>query len=766
MGVVTSISYTARGMCFISILTFSYYAFKTASILRGTLYLKLLALGAITFIVTTLLLFADFFFGTHSSTRPAAFLLGMVGISLVSAGVIIRGIDLRKAFRISLLKTLLMAPPERFYILGIIMIVFVGLPSNVLGTFWLTAESDWIDILSAAVGAFSFAILAFGERTFYRSLREPMGNIKEMEIPLLRDDTAAATVYSTLTNSFLSKTKHAIGEEIVRDLLDEYFEHNPVLFGGCTPREDGTVDFWPLLGNVERMPKNDRLHMVCRIFCNLISKIILLYSRITSPSLAEKVLRDTYLSVKKQYGDIPIFFEVLRFLPEGFLEEEKLTLLNKEQLEAKVKERTKELEEAVIRAEDAARALQESKESFHNIVEKSADGIIVVDGNGIVRFVNPAAEILFGREKREFLGKLFDFAIGPGQTVEVDINRKSGEKGLGELRVIETDWGGKSARLVTLQDITDRKQAEEQLREYGLKLEEMVEERTLELKETLENLQRTQSQLLQSGKMASIGQLAAGVAHEINNPATFVNVNASTMQKWWKLFEPIFEKAQESNWEQELGLEKLSHMKRKFPEMIQSIKDGTERISFITKALRSFARPDHDEKKLVDIQQIFEHASVITQNRYKYHADLVTETAPDVPLIIGNHQRLEQVFVNLIMNASDAIKEKIDTMGQRDPPLRGLISITTTLLETPEKGIRLVIKDNGIGMDAEVKDKVFDPFFSTKPVGKGTGLGMSIVYGIIQDHNGSISVESTKGEGTAFTIALPLENTRGPTSNI
>ena len=262
--------------------------------------------------------------------------------------------------------------------------------------------------------------------------------------------------------------------------------------------------------------------------------------------------------------------------------------------------------------------------------------------------------------------------------------------------------------------------------------------------------------LLQSEKMASIGQLAAGVAHEINNPATFVNVNACTMEKWWKLFEPIFDKTMESGWDREFGLKKFPDMVARFPKMIQSIKDGAARISSITSALRRYARSDHGKER-VDIRDIVENAATMTKNQYKYHAELVIENGSEIPKIFGNSQKLEQVFINLIINATDAIKEKAEIMKDRGQSFQGLISIIAGLRETPEKRVEIVVKDNGIGMETDVVKKVFDPFFTTKPKDKGTGLGMSIVYGIIQDHRGNISVESPKGEGVAFTITLPIE---------
>ena len=295
------------------------------------------------------------------------------------------------------------------------------------------------------------------------------------------------------------------------------------------------------------------------------------------------------------------------------------------------------------------------------------------------------------------------------------------------------------------------------LKKELIALNHILKKREKDLSAALKEIKKNQALLIHQEKMASFGVLAAGVAHEINNPATFVNVNAATMEKWWKLFEPIFDKAIESGWDIEPALKKLPEMLTRFPKMIQSIKEGAARNSSITSGLKEFARSDNGKRQLVDIRQALEAAMIMTKNYYKYHADLVIENTSEIPKIYGNSQKLEQVFVNMIINAADATEEKVDIMRDRGQPFQGLISIVPSLKKTLEGSIEIVVKDNGVGMDADAVGKVFDPFFTTKPLKKGTGLGMSIVHGIIEDHGGSISIESTKGEGTAFTIALPLE---------
>jgi signal transduction histidine kinase/DNA-binding response OmpR family regulator len=352
MNLIESILFAAGIISFISLLLFTYYVLRRAYVSKGSRYLRLITIGAITFIVVIILLFIDSFF-RPSAISFVAFLLWLAAISSMIAGIAIRGINIKKVFQISLLKSYLILIPEKYLLLGISILLLLGLPFNVWSTFRSRIAFDWIDILNAITWTFSFAILALGGWKFHRSLKKSSETVGEMPGSFLRDDIAAARICSTLMNVLLVNMKPAMGEGIIRKFLAEYFDYNPILFEDCKIKKDETVDFRPIVEKIERIPRDDRLEMLCRLFSNLVSSAISLYSRLTSPSRAEEVVRQSFLSVKNQYGHIPIFFEILRNLPVGFLDEEKLAQLSKEELEAKVKERTKELEEAKIQAEAA-----------------------------------------------------------------------------------------------------------------------------------------------------------------------------------------------------------------------------------------------------------------------------------------------------------------------------------------------------------------------------------------------------------------------------
>ncbi len=298
---------------------------------------------------------------------------------------------------------------------------------------------------------------------------------------------------------------------------------------------------------------------------------------------------------------------------------------------------------------------------------------------------------------------------------------------------------------------TARSQAEGELQSLNDVLEQIVEERTDKLEDAYEKLKSAQAQMLQREKMASIGQLAAGVAHEINNPVGFIMSNLGTLGKYiQKLTEFIH--AQSASVEvlhadgeppelQELRKNlKLDYILKDIDSLIEESVEGGERIKGIVNNLKSFSRVDEAEYKPADINECIESTLNIVWNELKYNSTVIKEYG-EIPLTKCFPQQLNQVFMNLLVNASHAIEAE------------GEIKIKTW---NDDGAIHVSISDTGSGIPEEKMGKIFEPFFTTKEVGKGTGLGLSIAYDIVKKHNGEITVESTLGEGTIFTVTIPI----------
>lgn len=269
--------------------------------------------------------------------------------------------------------------------------------------------------------------------------------------------------------------------------------------------------------------------------------------------------------------------------------------------------------------------------------------------------------------------------------------------------------------------------------------------------EAFEQLKSAQTKLVESEKMASLGVLTAGVAHEINNPVNFISGgiqslddNYADLKKLVEMMLQYIRKPDPDLQKTILEKEKQLQLDQLLPEMqelIESVKHGAKRTSEIVKGLRNFSRLDEDDKKRASLEEGIESTLVILNNQLKNRIE-VKKDFGNIPEIMCFPGQLNQVFMNILYNAADAIPDK------------GEIQIKTRI---ENDQVQLSFKDNGSGMPEEIRAHIFEPFFTTKPVGKGTGLGLSIAYGIIEKHKGSIAVSSEPGKGTTFTITLPLK---------
>ena len=286
-----------------------------------------------------------------------------------------------------------------------------------------------------------------------------------------------------------------------------------------------------------------------------------------------------------------------------------------------------------------------------------------------------------------------------------------------------------------------------------------------QLQQTLLELQKSQSQVIQSEKMSSLGQLVAGIAHEINNPVNFIHGNISHTRNYVQDLLDLMSLYQETYPQSTPSIAArieeidLNFLQNDLLKILRSMEMGTERIRGIVKSLRTFSRLDEAEVKAVDIHEGIDSTLLILQRRIKGNGDHcpigIEKHYGDLPLIECLAGQLNQVFMNIIVNAIDALDEhNLNRTLDQQQQCPSWIKIETAMIN--DRWISIVIQDNGPGIPDAIQSKIFDPFFTTKPVGKGTGMGMSISYQIITDkHNGQISVQSNPN-GTTFTLIIPI----------
>jgi signal transduction histidine kinase len=295
-----------------------------------------------------------------------------------------------------------------------------------------------------------------------------------------------------------------------------------------------------------------------------------------------------------------------------------------------------------------------------------------------------------------------------------------------------------------------------QLQELNRNLESMVRDRTVELENSHEalkrayvDLQSAQEQLVQTEKMASLGQLVSGIAHEIKNPLNFIYGNTGFLTDYTRKLQGLVESFEALPSLSERDREEIARQKESvhygfikddIKILIDNFTEGARRINTIVSDLRTFSRMDTDSISEVDVHASLEMSLNLLRNQYKNRIEIHKEYG-DIPRIQGYPGKLNQVFMNLLSNAFHAVQ------GNGDVWIR---------TRSGEGVVEVEIEDNGVGIPKENLKRIFEPFFTTKPVGQGTGLGLSISYGIVEQHGGKIQVASIPQKGTAFTVRLPI----------
>ncbi len=436
--------------------------------------------------------------------------------------------------------------------------------------------------------------------------------------------------------------------------------------------------------------------------------------------------------------------------------------------------------------------LSAAERRYRELVERIHEIIFRCDEAGALSFLNPAWGDILGYSHEESLDtNLGDYMhhqdrarslafiarkpvdIVDEENLEIRFVHKKGHSIWLSLSI---SAGDNNHRIGSLFNIDELIRAEKALQEANEKLEERVAKRTAELEysnrlladeidkreqaqkelvESYRKLQETHTQLLQSEKMASIGQLAAGVAHEINNPIGYVNSNLGSMRKYVKdLFQLLdaYEgacnsmeqcpEARDSNntlidLKQKLD---MAYMKEDLVDLVNESQEGLDRVKKIVQDLKDFSHVDESEWQQVDLHKGLDSTLNIVNSAIKYKVDVIKEYG-DLPLIECMPSQINQVFLNLLLNAAHAIEG------------RGTVTIRTGSQE--DQGW-IEISDTGKGIEPAMMKRIFEPFFTTKTVGEGTGLGLSVSFGIIEKHGGCIEVESEVGNGALFRIRLPI----------
>jgi two-component system NtrC family sensor kinase len=311
----------------------------------------------------------------------------------------------------------------------------------------------------------------------------------------------------------------------------------------------------------------------------------------------------------------------------------------------------------------------------------------------------------------------------------------------------------KEANQYSLAKLVEQRTSE--IREQNVTLDNIrreLEKKNTALEKAIADLKYSQTQILQQEKMATIGQLAAGVAHEINNPMGFITSNLGTLEKYVARFVEFIDVQTEAlavldetdRVQEKRKKLKLDYVIEDTADLIQESLDGAKRVTEIVRNLKSFSRIDKARITMSDINECIETTLKIIWNELKYKTTVHKEY-DDLPPTLCNPQALNHVFMNLLVNAAQAIDQQ------------GEITIRTS---NGEGFIRVVIADTGCGISDDQLNKIFEPFFTTKEAGQGTGLGLSICYDIIKKHEGEITVASEVGKGTTFTVSLPIKGKR------
>ncbi|MBF0291699.1 MAG: PAS domain S-box protein, partial [Nitrospinae bacterium] len=397
----------------------------------------------------------------------------------------------------------------------------------------------------------------------------------------------------------------------------------------------------------------------------------------------------------------------------------------------------------ITERKQAEAALRDSEEKYHALFEKHMDMILVYDAvTRAVEDVNQACVDTYGYSKEEFLKlAVMELAAGPDETDEAlrEALNRAERNSFGEIKIpvmyakrkdgsiFPLELGlnhfishGRRKIVISSRDVTDVVLAEK-------------------------NMEIQRQQLVQADRLKSLGTIVAGVAHEINNPNSFIMFNSQMVKKAWDGIMPILEKYYEENGDFLAGGMPFTRLRASAPRLVDDMLEGSRRINTIVDKLKGFARQGEKEKlSPVDMNSVAKASTwLLSPLVAKSTRRFVTDYAESLPPVMGDLRGLEQVAINLITNALQSL-----------PDDERLVKVSTRL-DSQTNRVILEVADNGVGIEPETLGKIMDPFFTTKRDTGGTGLGLSISYGIITEHKGTIVFSSEPGRGTTVTVSIP-----------
>lgn len=718
MSIIDIIRYFFGSICFLSLVTLIIYAFKNTRTFKGQIWHQLLVAGAIAFITAFLMGVVDIFFLPGIGLLNIAFAIWITGIVLLLVRGVIRWKSTQKAGAIPFLKSVTIFPDTIHYIVSFFLLAFIALPlwvSFIYNPFHTT--STWLDTAGLGVWALATLDLIIAQRKLHRSAQPIITAQNKKAIPQAGSDVLTVTAFGKLINSFLTKVTPVAGNPNI-DILTEYFEYNPILFEGCRFGEDRTIDIEPIFKNLDRIPRENRISVICTLFSMFNHKLMDLYSAFVSSQQARKLLEECYLSIKEEFRDTSVVSNVLSTMPEGVLEAEKLSFLSKEELEVRVRERTLELE----KSEQQLRTLKD----FHeDIVKKAPVGILRTNKEGRIEFVNPKLAELIGLPNVEEITtkgkkmndifsvkeaqKTMSFEIGSPEHMDLLAHNMPSEEIHTNLAL--TSICGKNTQTsVCIVSLSDK----DGNFDGALFLIEDITERKL-LEEERRKIER----------LESVGTLAGGIAHDFNNLLTGIMGN--------------------------IGLAKRSieagDLQKSSSRLVEAEK-ASLRAKDLTQQLLTFARGGAPIRQTVAITGLLKDSADFVLRGSNARCELSLPN--DLWMTDIDESQISQVLSNVIINADQAMPEGgIININAKNT----VVKERSTLPLKKGKYVEITVIDHGVGIKKEHLPRIFEPYFTTKQ--KGSGLGLATAYSIIRNHDGHIIVNSTPTVGTTVRIYLP-----------